>query len=298
MRGSDFYGIDHTLLHYAGLQNYRGFPFAVQHGWQHAATRFEADGDPLEIWAWSDRACEGIAAYFPRNRIRVVGSPYLYLDSIEDEGAVPERSALYILPHSSHFARIGLSLDDLKSLLSELAAADGGCDVLAYYLDVSEALCGALAATRSRVLVNGGLWSTGFLRTFRANIRRYRRVHYSSFGSAVLFARFEGRETSYIALESRVLASRNAYLDGFAGGPAYDPVGHDMDTARELGVASQIAREDMRALIQDGWRRARSDRLLFHTCNRWRHRLVDHAMRVRPSLSLAAVHNAALDSTR
>jgi hypothetical protein len=295
MRGSDFYGIDHTLLQYARLPSLGGFPYAVQNGWQHAATRFEADGHPLEIWAWSDRAREGMAAYFPRDRIRVVGSPYLYLDPIEDEGAAPDRGALYILPHSSHFARIGFSLDDLKSLLADIVAADGSCDVLAYYLDVSDSLCAALGVTRSRVLVNGGLWSTGFMHSFRANIRRYRRVHYSGFGSAVLFARFENRETAYVALESRVLASRNVHLDGLAGAPAYDPVGQVMDTALELGADKRMAREDMRELIRDGWRRASSFRLFAHTGKKLRHRLIDHLMRVRPSLALAAAHNARME---
>jgi hypothetical protein len=295
MRGSDFYGIDNTLLRYAGLPRVGALPFAVQHGWQHAATRFEADGRPLEIWAWSERSREAMAAHYPRERIRVVGSPYLYLDALEEDSAAPHRPALYVLPHSSHFARIGFSLGDLRALLAEIGATDGGCDVLAYYLDVNEALCATLRPTRSRILLNGGLWSRDFMQVFRRNIRLYERVHFSSFGSAILFARHEQRQTRYVELASRVVMSTNLHVDRLEAGSSYEPTGAGVDTRTELGVGKQLERREMRALILEGWRQGSPGGLAVRAGLNTFNRLRDHFCNVRPRMALAARHNVLID---
>lgn len=294
MRGSDFYGIQRTLLRYAHLPHLGVFPYSVQHGWQHAASGFEAGGNPLEIWVWSDRARNEMGTHYPLNRIRVVGSPYLYLDDHSDPVREKMRGSLFLLPHSSHMVRIGFSHDDLRNLLAHIGGVDGGCDVLAYYLDATTSLCAVLRSTGARMLVNGGLWSADFMSVFRQNIRMYERIYFSNFGSAVLFARHESRETRYVDLSSHVVASSNKYVDQLGKNSTYDPTGEGMDTGTELGIGQTIGSAEMRELVLQGLRRVPPRALMRHAVAFFRSMMVDHYNNVRPSLALAARHNALL----
>lgn len=293
MNGADFYGIQHILLRHAGLPDYGVFPFSVQHGWQYAATRFEADAHPLEIWVWSERSRHAISAFFPIDQIRVIGSPYLYLEAVDPQP--PSRSSLYVLPHSSHLARVGFSRDRLLQLLRDIGGDGMGCDVLAYYLDVNDELCQALRTVNSRILVNGGLWSVDFMKTLRRNIHLYEHIYYSGFGSAVLFARYERRQTTYIALDSQVESSSNKYVDRVSQESVFDPTGSGMDTDAELGVEHRTDSQKMREWILDGFRAIPSLRLASRAVNGVRARFRDYRMNVRPSLQLAERHNAEVD---
>jgi len=252
VRGSEFYGIQNVFYAHAGLPGMGFFPFSVQHGWQHSSTKFEADGNPSAIWVWSERSKAEIGKYFALDKIRIVGSPYLYLpERLPCHRSKPE-GALYILPHSSHLARVGFSQDDLQRLLRSIQEHNGHCDVLVYYLDATPELCALLHGSGARILMNGGLWSTNFLNNFRENIHNYQRLYYSSFGSAVLFARHEGLETVYTALDSAVVQSSNSYLNDLNKEVAFDHEGQGWDVALELGVQYKLSGNEMRRLILDG----------------------------------------------
>lgn len=296
MAGSDFYGIHNTLLHYAGLPKIGSFPFAVQHGWQPGATRYEADTEPAEIWVWSERMRRELSAFYPPDRIRVTGSPYLYLDEIERPAAV--RESLYVLPHSTHLDRIGFSHDDLRNLLISIGDADGSCDVLAYYLDVNQKLCETLSSTRSRIVVNGGLWSADFLQTVRRNLHLYKRVYFSDFGSAVLFARHEGLETTYANLSIRLDDSSCPYNEELRIAGGYDLTGAGQDTYQELGISHRLSRLEMRRLIIRGLRHKAFEDLCRGYARNLRNRFLDYRRHVRPNLALVRLHNEKLKSGR
>lgn len=297
MQGSDFYGIHNTLLRHASLPRLSVFPYAVQHGWQNAATGFETEGSPLEIWAWSERSRNAMKAFYPAEKIRTVGSPYLYLPDSPELPGNPYRRSLYILPHSSHFARIGFAQSDLERLLSSIVGTDGQCDVLAYYLDVTNELCNSLRSVNAKILLNGGLWSNDFMHTFRSNIRQYRKIYYSSFGSAVLFAQHERRATEYIDLSSSIVSSSNSYVDHLTNSDsAYDPRGQGMSTDAELGIEHKLEQAELKHLVVEGFKQNNTRKLLAKAYYSLRHRLSDYRAQVRPSLALAAEHNAAIDS--
>ncbi|MBN9410993.1 MAG: hypothetical protein J0H69_17755 [Burkholderiales bacterium] len=289
MRGSEFYGIQHVLYRHAGLLDLGVFPYSVQHGWQNVPTRFEADDDPVELWAWSERIADAMRGLVEPSRVRVVGSPYLYLPP--SAGPAHRKGAVYILPHSSHFARIGFSYEHLMDLLADIRARAGGCDVLVYYLDVNPELCALFRSAGARILVNGGLWSSRFLHHFRDNIRRYRSLYYSSFGSGVLFARHEGLETVHVALESRLQDSSNPHLNAISTVP-YDPVGACWDTDLELGAAHVLAPQALRELILRG---IREPVVLRRGPRRWvgnlRSGVRDHWNHVRPVERMVRYYN-------
>lgn len=291
MRGSDFYGIQRVLSAHAKVPNPGFFPFSVQHGWQQSPTRYEADGNPLEIWVWSERIRAAIGSFFNADHVRVVGSPYLYLDKLASRPAPIPNRALYLLPHSSHFAKTGFSLEHLKQLLSGIQDENGGCDVLVYYLDVSPQLSAFLRPIGVRMLSNGGLWSSDFLYNFRANILDYRRLYYSTFGSGILFAQHEGLETIHVPLESYLHQSRNDYVNELSATVPFDHQGHQWNCAEELGVPYLLSAAEMRELIRDGVDgtsfRAAQRQLLANLKNR----TFDYFRFVRPALRLVDRHN-------
>lgn len=292
MAGSDFYGIHNTLLYYAGLPKMGAFPFAVQHGWQPGATRFEADAEPAEVWVWSNRMRRELSAFYPPTKIRVTGSPYLYLDKIERPA--PVRESLYVLPHSTHLDRIGFSHEDLRSLLARIGDADGSCDVLVYYLDVNKRLCDTLSKTRSRIVVNGGLWSTDFLQTVRRNLYLYKRAYFSDFGSAVLFARHEGMQTTYVDLSIRLDDAACRYNEQLRAAGEYDLTGAGQDTDRELGSSHRLSPAEMRELIICGLKQQALGKLCRGYVRNLKNRFVDYHRHLHPNLALVKNHNETL----
>jgi hypothetical protein len=295
LSGADFYGIQRVLLRYAGLPDLRAFPYAVQHGWQHAASRYEADHDPQEIWAWSTRIGRDMARYFPSERIRVVGSPYLYLPPLpSDRPAIGRDGAVYVLPHSSHFTKVGFLSANLLDLLSDIRRKEGRCDAMVYYLDVSPQLCALLKSANIAMVMNGGLWTSTFLENCRRNLRLYRCLYYSAFGSAVLFARHEGLQVFYIDLVHRLVQSENLYVNELQESSAFEPVGKDLEQDDEIGSRHVLPPDQLRSLIIRGMSQGPHVLLAKRACMtlfcQWR----DYFRNVRSAEALVAGHNSGL----
>ena len=291
MRGSDFYGIQRIFNAYAKAPHLGFFPYSVQHGWQQTPTRFEADGDPVEIWVWSHRIKGEIGKFFDPDRVRVVGSPYLYLDKLSAKPAPLPGRALYMLPHSSHFSKTGFSLDHLQELLTSVADENGACDVLVYYLDVRPELCAALRRSCSRILISGGLWSSDFLYRFRSNILPYRRLYYSTFGSGICFAQYEGLETIHIPLDSYLHQSENLYVNALAAKVAFDHRGQAWHFAEELGVGSMLGAEEMRLLIRRGISENSAVDIQRRLLGNLKNTVLDYFGHVRPAMRAVERHN-------
>lgn len=283
MRGSDFYGIQNIFCTYAGVR-WRGFfPYAVQHGWQIAATSYESTDSPLEIWVWSSRIKSDMSKFYDPDRIRVVGSPYLYLPRVVGTNKF-ESAGVYVLPHSSHFARIGFSNEDLKVLLLRLRARHSHLVLLVYYLDVTSKLCDLVKQLGLQMAVCGGLWSKDFLINFKKIISNSYRLYYSSFGSAVLFAQYDGIEVEYVPLFSRVEYSENAHVNELAASASLVQSDLRWDINLELGLDQKLSSSECRELISRGYKAVSFGQSLKKTVANIKNSSIDHLKNLAPAL--------------
>lgn len=255
MRGSDFYGIQNVFNRYAGLPSIDVFPYAVQHGWQPKATGYETSIKPLEIWVWSERSKENLSAYYPSEKIRITGSPYLYLKNNDSSGSgKKKKGAVFLLPHSTHHVKAVFSYNDLCDLINYYKKDFDTVDVLAYYLDVNEQLCNKVKSVGSIVLINGGIWSGDFLHVFKKNILKYKTLLFSEPGSATLFAGYEGLELIHVNLDFKY----NNDSDRFVGqnlAPHYELAanfGNPDYIRKELGVEYKLKCGEVRNMIFAG----------------------------------------------
>ncbi len=138
--GTGFYGIREILLAYANLPSFLPLPVAVQHGWQRFSHAFEASAKPPEIWVWSQRLAEELEQFYPKNKIKVVGSFFCYLMvTVKDTLPVKEKKGSVCLPpHSSHFAKTGYPVEEFARALDQLGDDFKPITVMLYYLDMDE----------------------------------------------------------------------------------------------------------------------------------------------------------------
>lgn len=295
MRGSDFYGIQNIFCLYAGVF-FRGFfPYAVQHGWQVKATGYESIDSPAEIWVWSERVKLEMTSYFDAGKIRVVGSPYLYLPPIAQQKE-PRDVGIYVMPHSSHFAKIGFSNSDLANLLVSLKLRHDELTVLIYYLDVTHEICELMRRQGVRILLCGGLWSQDFMHKFRSYVRDSVKVYYSNFGSAVLFAQYEKVEVQYVPLNSRIEHSTNAHVNELTAVAAQVQSAIEYDFEVELGVGKKMDESECRELLVRGYRSApkvRSAKKIIANC---KNRVTDYLSNLRPALRLVEQCSSHIDA--
>lgn len=265
MRGSDFYGIQRIFFNYSSFPVLDTFPYAVQHGWQPKATTYEASANPLEIWAWSKRSKENLSAFYPAEKIRITGSPYLYLKKPDKYfNKLDDDSAVFLLPHSTHHIEADFSYDNLCDLIITLKKKYSCIHILAYYLDVNAELCKKIKSVGSKILINGGIWSPDFLQKFKQNIKQYNTLLYSEPGSAVLFAAYEGLNTVYLDLDLKYKNISDQY-SGTELKPYPQLAINFTDPAyiyNELGVDYVLPKKKMQKLILNGIKNSKFKELL------------------------------------
>lgn len=203
--GAGFYGIREILLSYAKLPGFLPLPVAVQHGWLRHATTFETSGNPPEIWVDSQRIASELEAFYPKNKIRIVGSFYYYLMALlKDELPTVVRSgSICIAPHSSHFVSTVYSVEDFARKLNELGNEYKPITVMLYFLDMISGTIETYEKYGFEVVSNGSLFDANFLRNFVRNVHDKQHCIFSDLGSGVLFAADMGLNLVRIDVESR-----------------------------------------------------------------------------------------------
>jgi hypothetical protein len=211
--GAGFYGIREILLAYAKLPGILPFPVAIQHGWQLHATAFESDANPPEIWVWSQRSASEFEAFYPRNKIRIVGSFYCYLmELVKNELTLRERSgSICLLPHSASLVSNEYSVEDFARKLNELGDEYKPITVMLYFLDMNSNTVAGYEKFGFKVVTNGSLNDADFLKNFVRNVYDKRHCICSEMGSGVLFAADMGLNLVHIDIESIYLNRGSKY---------------------------------------------------------------------------------------
>jgi hypothetical protein len=212
--GAGFYGIREILLAYAKLPGFLPLPVAVQHGWMLCATTFETAGNPPEIWVASQRIASEFEAFYPKNKIRIVGSFYCYLmELLKNELPPVERSgSICIPPHSTHFTSNEYSVEDFAHKLNELGNEYRPITVMLYYLDMNSSAVNEYEKYGFKVVSNGSLFEADFLKNFVRNVFDKQHCIYSEFGSGALFAADTGLNLVHIDIESRIVNRGDKYF--------------------------------------------------------------------------------------
>lgn len=203
--GAGFYGIRETLLAYAKLPGFLPLPVAVQHGWLRYATTFETSGNPPEIWVDSQRIASELAAFYPKNKIRIVGSFYYYLMGLLKNELPPvvRSGSICIPPHSSHFVSTVYSVEDFAHKLTKLGNEYKPITVMLYFLDMISSTIETYEKYGFKVVSNGSLFEANFLKNFVRNVHDKQHCIFSELGSGVLFAADMGLNLIHIDIESR-----------------------------------------------------------------------------------------------
>lgn len=202
--GAGFYGIRETLLAYAKLPGFLPLPVAVQHGWLRYATTFETSGNPPEIWVDSQRIASELEAFYPKNKIRIVGSFYYYLMALLKNELPPvvRSGSICIPPHSSHFVSTVYSIEDFARKLNELGNEFKPITVMLYFLDMIASTIETYEKYGFKVVSNGSLFEANFLKNFVRNVHDKQHCIFSELGSGVLFAADMGLNLVHIDIES------------------------------------------------------------------------------------------------
>lgn len=202
--GAGFYGIRETLLAYAKLPGFFPLPVAVQHGWLRYATTFEASGNPPEIWVDSQRIASELEAFYPKKRIRIIGSFYYYLLALlrDDLSPVVRSGSICIPPHSSHLVSTVYAVEDFARKLNELGDEYKPITVMVYYLDMISSTVEIYEKYGFKVVSNGSLFEVNFLKNFVRNVHDKQHCIFSDLGSGVLFAADMGLNLVHMDIES------------------------------------------------------------------------------------------------
>lgn len=212
--GARFYGIGRTLLAHARLPKFLPFPVAVQHGWQRHAHAFEASANPPEIWVWSPRMAAEMEAFYPRSKIRVVGSFFCYLKQqmLDDLAEVEKKGSICIPPHSSHSAATEYSSTEFVRRLVELGEEYKPITVMLYYLDMNSDTVEMYEKLGFKVVSNGTLDEVDFLKRLVLNIYDKRFCIFSDLGTGVVLAAEMGLSLVRFDIESSVVNRGNIYI--------------------------------------------------------------------------------------
>lgn len=212
--GCSFYGIKEILLSYAGLPKYFPFPVAVQHGWQYVATSFEASTKPPEIWVWSERIAKDYERFYPKTKIRVVGSFFSYfmksINTIKSEKY--RRGSVCITPHSTHFSNTKYSIDEYILSLCSLDDQYKPITVMLYYLDMNPTVVDAYKKAGFTVVTNGSLFKSDFINKFILNVSDKQYCIFSDIGSAVFFCADLGLHLVRLNIQSEFLNMGNVHM--------------------------------------------------------------------------------------
>lgn len=205
--GAGFYGIRETLLAYAKLPSFLPLPVAVQHGWLRYATTFETSGNPPEIWVYSQRIASELEAFYPKRKIRIVGSSYCYLMALlkSELPLVVKSGSICIVPHSSHFVSTGYCVEDFARKLNELGSEYKPITVMLYFLDMINSTIEVYEKYGFKVVSNGSLFEVNFVKNFVRNVHGKRHCIFSDLGSGVLFAADMGLNLVRIDIEPRYI---------------------------------------------------------------------------------------------
>jgi hypothetical protein len=212
--GARFYGIKEIMLGYAHLPKFLPFPVAIHHGWHRDVHDFEAVAKPPEIWVWSERIAREMIRFYPRNKIRIVGSFFCYLmESIKNELPPKEKNgSICIPPHSSHFAKTEYSVDKFARALDQLGDDFKPVTVMLYYLDMDPHTVSAYKSFGFNVVSNGNLFDENFLRNFIHNVYDKKHCIFSDLGSGVIYAGYLGLNLHHLELPSQVKNLGNPHL--------------------------------------------------------------------------------------
>lgn len=205
--GAGFYGIRKVLLAYARLPGFFPLPVAVQHGWQRFATAFETSGYPPEIWVSSQRIASEYEKFYPKNKIRVVGSFFCYLMELFKKDLPPaaRKGSICIPPHSSHFVSTEYLIKDFVRTLDDLAEEYRPVTVMLYYLDMNSSTVEEYEKNGYRVVCNGSLFDENFIKNFVRNVYDKQHCIFSEVGSGVMFSSYLGLNLFHIDIESRYI---------------------------------------------------------------------------------------------
>jgi len=255
--GAGFYGIKEIMLSYAKLPNYFPFPVAVQHGWQCIATSFESSAKPPEIWVWSERIAKDYERFYPKAKIRVVGSFFSYYMKLTVKNNCEDccQGSICITPHSSHFARTEYSIDKYINGLSALGSEYMPITVMLYYLDMKPEIIDAYNKAGFNVVANGSLFSSDFIPNFIENVSGKRYCIYSDIGSAVFFCSDMGLDLVRLDVPSTFLNMGNIHLSEHKSADSVDQMeallrsfGKE-DYVMELGKENLLSSSEMRNMI-------------------------------------------------
>jgi len=204
--GAGFYGIKEIFLGYAKLPKFLPFPVAVQHGWQQFAHSFEASARPPEIWVWSERLAAENERFYPKNKIRIIGSCFCYLmASFRNELPTCEKQgSVCIPPHSAHFVKTEYPVEEFARVLDQLGDELKPITVMLYYLDMDDHTVRAYEKYGFKVVSNGSLFDVDFLKRFILHVYDKKHCIFSDLGSGVFYASYLGLNLVHIDIQSRV----------------------------------------------------------------------------------------------
>jgi len=211
--GAGFYGIREILLAYARLPSFFRLPVAVQHGWCRFATAFEADETPPEIWVWSQRSASEFEAFYPKKKIRIIGSYYYYLMELLKNELPPaeRRGSICIPPHSSSLVSNEYSVEDFARKLYELGDEYKPITIMLYYLDMKSNTIAGYEKFGFKVVTNGSLYEADFLKKFVLNVYDKQHCIYSDMGSGILFAADMGLTLIHIDIDNSLVNKGSKY---------------------------------------------------------------------------------------
>lgn len=256
--GTQFYGIKEIFLSHAKLPLCLPFPTAVLHGWQRVTHEFETSTNPPEIWVWSPRIAADLEKFYPRERIRVVGSFFCYLvKSIPNHfPSEQRRGSVCIPPHSSHLAKSIYSTEVFAKSLNDLSDEYKPIRVMLYYLDINEQVVHTYEKYGFQVVSNGELYDINFLKNFFKNVQDKKYCIFSDLGSGVLYSLYLNLIPYHLNLPTEVLNLGNKYINDKS---IFDSMKFDQDFLKlinnpsnikaEMGESYLLSRNEMRLLI-------------------------------------------------
>lgn len=212
--GTEFYGINKTLMRYARLPAKLPLPVAVQHGWQRYPTTYESQGSPPEVWVWTDRIAREYEKFFRKDQIRVVGSFFCYLyESVRHALPTPERRGSVVIPtHSSHHAQVEIFSESYAEMLHGLKDEFKPITVMLYYLDMTERNVQAYKKRGFDVVSNGTLFTDDFLNNFIWNVHGKKYCIFNDLGSGVFYAGYMGLKPYYFGPPVVLLNNKNPHI--------------------------------------------------------------------------------------
>ena len=289
MNGAYFYGIADALLQRSFFPRFFPFPHSVVHGWQiQGASSFEADCNPAGILVWSQDDKSRISNYFPAEKIHVVGAPYLYLpdaESLDTEGG-----ALYSLPHSSHFAKIGVDHAGVEKNIENLKEQYKKVSLLSYYLNVDPEIARIARKLDVTIYSVGGLWDVRFMLKLKQLLRSFDFFVASEGTTGMLYAAWEGLQVDAIDLTKFCAGSDNVYSQQIVGYGYQElkalraRLQQRSWVAEQIGAEHVLSREEMTSLVGAGYYAVRKAPLLKAWINTYR-----TAKRDRKNLDAAKV---------